>query len=62
MTYYNHHIDSNLIQLFNSTEGLIPVTPELAYVMKPSYTDHEGKLNWHYIHSENQERLQIMYW
>lgn len=62
MTYYDNHLEAELVARFNATRDLIPVTSKDAYVMKPNYTDHEGRLNWHYIHSENQERLQIKYW
>lgn len=62
MTYYDNHLEPDLVARFNATPDLLPVTGDDAYVMKPNYTDHEGRLNKHYIHSENHERLQIKYW
>jgi len=62
MTYYGTHLEPDLVARFDATPGLIPVTGEDAYVMRPSYTDHEGRLNCHYIHSENKDRLQLKYW
>lgn len=62
MTFYDNHLEAELVARFDATPGLVPVTRDETGVMKASYTDHEGRLNWHYIHAENQERLQIKYW
>jgi len=62
MTYYDNHIEPELIRMFNATPSLALATEDEAHVLRAQYRDHEGRLNWHYIHAENQERLQIKYW